>query len=115
MSGKDAFYCGAEDTHGTPIEVNASKEGVSPEEFIERWWKEHKRDYDNYHIDYASYYSTNSPENQHYTELIFKRLTENGYIYTKEIELTFCQNCARYLPDRYVKGTCPSCGAQGQI
>ena len=85
MSGKDAFYCGAEDTHGTTIEINASKEGVTPEEFIERWWNEHKRDYDNYHIDYASYYSTNTPENQHYTELIFKRLKEKGYIYTKEI------------------------------
>ena len=114
MSGRDALYCGAEDTHGTPIEINASKEGVTPEEFIERWWKEHKRDYDNYHIDYANYYTTNSPENQHYTELIFKRLKEKGYIYTKEIELTFCENCERYLPDRYVKGTCPSCGAPDQ-
>jgi methionyl-tRNA synthetase len=114
MAGRDAFYCGAEDTHGTPIEINAAKEGVAPEEFIDRWWKEHKRDYDNYLIDYASYYSTNSPENQYYTELIFKRLTEKGYIYTKEIELTYCENCERYLPDRYVKGTCPSCGATDQ-
>ncbi|MFW6109473.1 MAG: methionine--tRNA ligase, partial [archaeon] len=114
MSGRDAIYCGAEDTHGTPIEINAAKEGVSPEDFIERWWKEHKRDYDNYLVDFDSYYSTNSPENKHYTELIFNRLKEKGHIYTKEIELTYCENCERYLPDRFVKGTCPNCGAQDQ-
>ena len=114
MSGRDAIYCGAEDTHGTPIEINAAKEGVSPEDFIDRWWKEHKRDYDNYLVDFDSYYSTNSPENKHYTELIFNRLKEKGHIYTKEIELTYCENCERYLPDRFVKGTCPNCGAQDQ-
>jgi methionyl-tRNA synthetase len=114
MTGKDVFYCGADDTHGTPIEINAAKEGVSPEDFIKYWWKEHKRDFDNYLVEYDSYYTTNSPENKYYTELIFKRLKENGYIYTKEIELTYCETCERYLPDRYVKGTCPNCGAQDQ-
>jgi len=114
MDGRDAFYCGAEDTHGTPIEINAAKEGVSPEEFIERWYWEHKATYERYLIGYDSYYSTNSPENKYYTELIFNRLKENGYIYTKEIELTYCENCERYLPDRYVRGTCPNCGAQDQ-
>ena len=114
MAGQDAFYCGAEDTHGAPIEINAAMEGVAPEVFIERWQKEHERDYENYLVDYDSYYTTNSPENQYYTELIFKRLKEKGHIYTKEIELTYCENCERYLPDRYVKGTCPSCGAPDQ-
>lgn len=114
MTGRDAFYCGAEDTHGTPIEINAAKEGVTPEEFIGRWYDEHKETYDKYLIDYASYYSTNSPENKYYTELIFNRLKEAGHIYTKEMELTYCENCERYLPDRYVKGTCPNCGAQDQ-
>jgi methionyl-tRNA synthetase len=114
MTGGDVFYCGADDTHGTPIEINAANEGVSPEEFIEHWWKEHKRDFDNYLVEYDSYYTTNSPENQYYTELIFNRLKENGYIYTKEIELTYCETCERYLPDRYVKGICPNCGAQDQ-
>jgi len=114
LAGKDVVYCGADDTHGTPIEINASKQGITPEEFIDHWWKEHKRDYDDYLVDFDSYYSTNSPENRHYTELIFKRLQENGYIYKKEIELTYCENCQRYLPDRYVKGTCPNCGAPDQ-
>ena len=114
LAGKDVAYCGADDTHGAPIEIAASKEGVTPEEFIERWWHEHKRDYDDYLVNFDSYYTTNSPENQHYTELIFKRLSDAGHIYQKEIELTYCENCARYLPDRYVKGTCPNCGAPDQ-
>ena len=114
LAGHDVVYCGADDTHGAPIEINAEKQGVTPEEFIERWWREHKRDYDDYLVGFDSYYTTNSPENQMYTELIFDRLSDNGHIYTKEIELTYCENCERYLPDRYVKGTCPKCGAQDQ-
>ena len=114
IRGHNAFYCGAEDTHGTPIEINAAKQGVTPEEFIAKWWKEHEEDYKICHIGFDSYYTTNSPENQWYTELIFKRLRENGHIYTKEIELTYCEHCKRYLPDRYVKGTCPKCGAKDQ-
>ncbi|MCK4582208.1 methionine--tRNA ligase, partial [Candidatus Bathyarchaeota archaeon] len=114
LAGHNVVYCGADDTHGTPIEINAAKQGVTPEEFIEHWWKEHKRDYDDYHVGFDSYYTTNSPENQMYTELIFNRLRQNGHIYTKEIELTYCEHCERYLPDRYVKGTCPKCGAQDQ-
>jgi len=114
LRGRDIIYCGAEDTHGAPIEINAAKQGVTPEEFIERWRLEHKRDYDDYLIHFDSYYSTNSPENKMYTELIFRRLQDNGHVYTKEIELTYCENCKRFLPDRYVKGTCPKCGAQDQ-
>ncbi len=114
LAGHDVVYCGADDTHGAPIEINAAKQGVTPEEFIDHWWREHKRDYDDYHVGFDSYYTTNSPENQMYTELIFQRLSENGHIYTKEIELTYCEHCERFLPDRYVKGTCPMCGAQDQ-
>lgn len=114
LIGRDVAYIGADDTHGAPIEINASKQGITPEEFIAYWYKEHKRDYADYLVEFDSYHSTNSEENRYYTELIFKRLTDNGYIYTKEIELTYCENCKRYLPDRYVKGTCPKCGAQDQ-
>jgi methionyl-tRNA synthetase len=114
MRGRDIIYLGADDTHGAPIEINAAKQCVTPEEFIDRWLKEHLRDYEDYLISYDNYYTTNSPENQAYTELIFRRLQENGHIYTKEIELTYCEHCKRFLPDRYVKGTCPKCGAQDQ-
>jgi len=114
LNGHNAFYCGAEDTHGAPIEIAAAKQGVTPEEFIGKWEKEHYEDYKLYNINYDSYYTTHSEENRYYTELIFKRLNEAGHIYTKEIELTYCEHCGRYLPDRYVKGTCPKCGAKDQ-
>jgi methionyl-tRNA synthetase len=114
LRGHDAFYCGADDTHGTPIEINAVKQGITPEQFISQWWKEHVEDFNLYNIGYDSYYTTHSPENQQYTELIFKRLQNAGHIYTKEIDLTYCEHCKRYLPDRYVKGTCPKCGARDQ-
>jgi methionyl-tRNA synthetase len=114
LRGHDAFYCGADDTHGAPIEINAMKQGITPEQFIGQWWKEHVEDYQLYNIGYDSYYTTHSLENQQYTELIFKRLQDAGHIYTKEIDLTYCEHCKRYLPDRYVKGTCPKCGAKDQ-
>ena len=114
LAGREAYYCGADDTHGTPIEINAAKAGMSPEEFIEYWWHEHKRDYESYLVDFDSYYTTNSPENKYYTELIFNRLKDRGHIYKKEIELTYCENCGRFLPDRYVRGRCPNCGAPDQ-
>jgi methionyl-tRNA synthetase len=114
LRGHDAFYCGADDTHGAPIEINAVKQGITPEQFIGQWWKEHVEDYNLYNIGFDSYYTTHSPENQQYTELIFKRLQDAGHIYTKEIDLTYCEHCKRYLPDRYVKGTCPKCGAKDQ-
>ena len=114
LRGYDTIYCGADDTHGAPIEINAAKQGITPEQFIAKWWKEHDEDYKLYNVAYDSYYTTHSPENQRYTELIFKRLKDAGHIYTKDIELTYCENCGRYLPDRYVKGTCPKCGAKDQ-
>jgi methionyl-tRNA synthetase len=114
LRGHDAFFCGADDTHGAPIEINAVKQGITPEQLIGQWWKEHVEDYSLYNIGFDSYYTTHSPENQQYTELIFKRLQDGGHIYTKEIDLTYCEHCKRYLPDRYVKGTCPKCGAKDQ-
>ncbi|MFH0876229.1 MAG: methionine--tRNA ligase [archaeon] len=114
LLGKDAVYCCADDTHGAPIEINAGKEGMTPEEFIKKWHKEHVSAFDSYHIKFDSYYTTHSPENKHYTELIFKRLKDKGLIYTKDVELTYCNHCKRFLPDRYVKGKCPKCGSLDQ-
>ncbi len=114
LKGEDAIYCCADDTHGTPIEINAAKQGVKPEEFIAKFFKEHLRDFKKFHIEFDSYYTTNSPENKKYVELIYKRLKDKGLIYTKDLELTYCENCKRFLPDRYVRGTCPNCKAEDQ-
>lgn len=114
LSGKRAVYLCADDTHGAPIEINAGKQGVTPEAFIARYHAEHQADFARYHIAFDSYYSTNSDENRHFAEAIYAALKGKGDIVEKELELTYCEHDKRFLPDRYVKGTCPSCGAADQ-
>ncbi len=108
------IYCCADDTHGTPIEVNAKKQGISPEELIEKFHKEHEQDFKDFLVQFDSYYTTNSEENRKWAEHIFTILKENGFIYQKEMELTYCEHCARFLPDRFVRGKCPNCSAEDQ-
>jgi len=114
MKGIDVIYCCADDTHGTPIEIAAAKEGISPEEFIEKWAIEHKKDFESFYIDFDSYYSTNSPENKEFSDFFFKTLSQKGYIYKKKTSHLYCENCKRFLPDRFVKGKCPKCGSENQ-
>jgi len=114
LIGKDVVYCCADDTHGTPIELKADELKVKPEELIAKVYKEHVRDFKNFNIKFDSYYSTNSKENNYFSDLIFTRLKEKGHIYTKDIEITYCEDDKRALPDRYVKGKCPKCNAENQ-
>ena len=114
LIGKDAVYCCADDTHGTPIELKANELKIKPEELISKVHKEHIRDFKAFNINFDSYYSTNSKENKHFSDLIFKKLKEKGHIYTKDIEVTYCEHDKRALPDRYVKGKCPKCSAEDQ-
>jgi len=102
LIGRDAIYCCADDTHGTSIELNASKQGITPEELIARSFEEHIEDFENFQIQFDSYYTTNSPENKQYSDRFFHAAKEKGLIYTKEIELTFCEHDKRFLPDRFV-------------
>jgi len=112
--GNQCFYFCADDTHGTPIMISARAAGIMPEQLIERMHKEHKADFDRFYIEFDNYYTTHSPENRHLSELIFYRLNEAGSIVKREIEQTYCRNCEMPLPDRYVRGTCPRCGAEDQ-
>jgi len=114
LKGRTAVYVCADDTHGTPIEVNAKKQGKTPEAFIKEWYKSHKKDMDSYLINHDSFYTTHSDESKHFTEKIFKLLLEKDLIYTKEMELMYDPAEKRFLPDRYVKGICPKCGAADQ-
>ncbi|MBD3312896.1 methionine--tRNA ligase [Candidatus Woesearchaeota archaeon] len=114
LTGEPAIYCCADDTHGTPIEISANKKGIPPFQLISDMHKEHLEDFQAFHIDFDSYYSTNSDENREYSDFIFNKLKEKGLIYRKEVELTYCQKCGRFLPDRYVKGKCPKCNATDQ-
>ncbi len=114
LIGENVVYCCADDTHGTPIEIKAKEEGIIPEELIGRFHNEHLRDFTNFHIKFDSYYSTNSKENKYFSDLFFERLKKKNLIYQKEIELSYCEKCQRFLPDRYVKGKCPKCKAPDQ-
>ncbi len=112
--GNRCFYFCADDTHGTPIMISARKAGITPEELIARIHKEHKADFDSFRVEFDNYYTTHSPENQQLSELIFQRLDQAGSIARRDIEQTYCENCKMPLPDRYVRGTCPRCGALDQ-
>ena len=74
LIGKEAIYICADDAHGTAIEINAKKENITPEKFIAKWLKEHHEDFKNFHIEFDNYYTTNSKENNEYSDYIFNKL-----------------------------------------
>lgn len=108
MTGRDAVYMCADDTHGTPIEVSARRDGVTPEELIGRYYVEHQRDFADFHITFDCFYSTNSPENRQHAEYIFERLRQQGHIVTRPVAQYYCEQDGRFLPDRFIRGTCPN-------
>lgn len=114
MCEYDAIYVCADDTHGTPIQINAIKRGISCEELIDEAWKNHVRDYAGFSINFDVFYSTNSPENKKWSEFIFAKLKEKDLIVQKEIEQYYCEHCERFLPDRFIRGDCPQCNAEDQ-
>ena len=114
LSGRKVIFCCAEDTHGTPIALKAEQEGVTPKKLIDKYYKEHLEDLHAYHISFDSYYSTNTPENKKLADYFFNTLKSKNLIHTKDIKLPYCETDKRFLPDRYIKGTCPKCGAEHQ-
>ena len=114
LIGRDTLYVCANDTHGAPIEMNAMKKGITPQELVEGYYHEHLKDFQDFQVDFDIFYTTNSPENRHYADLIFNAAKDQGYIYQKPLQLFYCPEDKRFLPDRYVKGVCPKCGANDQ-
>jgi len=114
LIGEDVIHCCADDTHGAPIEIKAKELGIKPEELIKKFYTEHVRDFKTFKVEFDSYYTTNSKENKYYSDYIFNKAKKKGFIYKKEIEVTYCKRCKRTLPDRYVKGKCPKCKAEDQ-
>ncbi|MBN1206027.1 MAG: methionine--tRNA ligase [Myxococcaceae bacterium] len=112
--GKDVLYFCADDTHGTPIELNAAKQGLKPEEFVARFYELHKKDFEDFGISVDWFHSTHSPENRHYSEYIYGQLQAKGDIERRDIEQTYCERDKRFLPDRFIRGTCPNCKAPEQ-
>jgi methionyl-tRNA synthetase len=114
MAGEEAYYFCADDTHGTPIEVNAAKAGVTPEQFIARFAKEHLEDFTAFGIRFDHYDSTNSDENRQWALQVYGALKKGGYIKKRPLTQLYDEQARRFLPDRFVKGTCPKCGAADQ-
>ena len=114
LKGNDIVFVCASDEHGTPIQINAEKAGVKPEEFVKKFHAEHSKDFDAMGVSFDMFYHTHSPENQKMSDYFFECANKAGAIFKKKVLLTYCENCKRYLPDRYVKGECPACGASDQ-
>ena len=114
LNGHEAYYVCAEDTHGTPIMLKARADGITPEALIQQVGDEHRRDFAGFNIAFDHYYTTHSPENRDFSELIFSRLKEKGHIEVRTITQAYDPVEEMFLPDRFIQGTCPRCGATEQ-
>jgi methionyl-tRNA synthetase len=114
LCGNTCYYFCADDTHGTPIMIRAKSEGIRPETLIERMGGEHLKDFTGFHIVFDNYYTTHSPENRQFSEMIYNRVSAAGSIVEKNILQAYDEQEKMWLPDRYIKGTCPRCKAENQ-
>ena len=114
MLGNECIYVCADDAHGTPIMLKARELNISPETLIKESKSEHTNDFSDFHIEFDNYHTTHSEENRELSELIFKRLSEKDNIEKKSIEQFFDVEQEMFLPDRYLKGTCPKCKSENQ-
>jgi hypothetical protein len=114
MRGHEVNFICADDAHGTPIMLKAQQLGVSPEQMIGEMSQEHQTDFAGFDISYDNYHSTHSDENRELSELIYGRLKENGFIKNRTISQLYDPEKGMFLPDRFVKGTCPKCKSPDQ-
>ncbi|TET64659.1 methionine--tRNA ligase, partial [Candidatus Bathyarchaeota archaeon] len=114
LRGNDVAFVCATDDFGTPILIEAEKEGKSPEEFVSYWYKADRKDFEDLGISFDIFHQTSSKENIQFTQYFFKKLYEKGFIFKRLISQPYCEKCKKVLPDRYVKGTCPYCNATDQ-
>ncbi len=114
MRGHHCYYVCADDAHGTPIMLRARQEGITPEELIARVAVEHQADFAAFRIGFDNYHSTHSPENHHCATLIYERNRDAGHIARRTITQAYDPVERMFLPDRFIKGECPKCGAADQ-
>ncbi|MDP7041227.1 MAG: methionine--tRNA ligase, partial [Gammaproteobacteria bacterium] len=112
--GNKCTYVCASDAHGTPVMLRARDEGIEPEKIVERYREEHQRDFAAFHIGFDNYHSTHSDENRELVEDIYAKLVENDLVETRTIKQAFDEEAGMFLPDRFLRGTCPVCGAEDQ-
>jgi methionyl-tRNA synthetase len=114
MRGHDCLYVCASDAHGTPIMLKARQEGVSPEDLIARFSAEQRRDFADFDVSFDNFHTTHSEENREVTNEIYRRLLAAGHIRRETIRQAYDEQAKMFLPDRYVRGTCPKCGTLDQ-
>ena len=112
--GHECYFAWADDAHGTPVMLSARAEGTTPEELIDRMNEEHKTDFRDFGISFDNYSSTHSEYNREQVEYIYKRLDEGGYIERRNIKQLYDEEEGMFLPDRFIRGTCPKCGTEDQ-
>lgn len=114
MYGNQCTYVCADDAHGTPIMLRAQSEGITPEQLIADTDKEHRADFAEFLIDFDNFHSTHSDENKELAQGIYTRLKDAGHIHTKTIKQAYDPKKEMFLPDRFIRGECPKCGAEDQ-
>ncbi|WP_396610367.1 methionine--tRNA ligase [Haloferax sp. S1W] len=112
--GQETAFVSGSDMHGTPVAVNAENEGVTPEEFALRHHEKYKVTFPRFNIDFDNYGHTHDETNTELTQEIVRTLEAEGYVYEKEIPVAYDPDADQWLPDRYVEGTCPYCGAHAR-
>ena len=114
FNGNECLFFCADDTHGTPVMLKANEMGIKPEELISDVYRDHKSSYELYGINFANFYSTHSDENRKYSEYIYECAKNNNLISKANIEQYYDEKEEMFLSDRFIKGTCPKCGAEDQ-
>ena len=114
LRGHTCHYVCADDAHGTPIMLRAQAEGITPEALIEQVGREHRADFADFFIAFDNYHTTHSPENRELAEAIYRRHQQAGHISTRTITQAYDPEQEMFLPDRFIKGGCPRCGAADQ-
>ena len=114
MRGHDCLYVCADDNHGTPIMLKAQDEGITPEQLIADVYQEHQADFNDFAVEFDNYHQTHSTENRELSELVYTRLRDKGHISKRTITQLYDPEKEMFLPDRFIKGTCPNCQSEDQ-
>lgn len=113
-NGANPLFISGSDAHGTPIMLASKKQGITPDTLVTKYWQAHKNTFEKFNIDFDNFHVTSSADNKKTTEEIFKKIKANGKIYSKVIHQAYDNKEQMFLPDRYIKGTCPKCKTPDQ-
>ncbi len=114
LRGHECHYVGGDDAHGTPVMLRARQEGVDPQILIQRMHAEHQRDFNDFHVHFDNYSTTDSPTNRTLAEAIYTALRDGDHIARRTIRQAYDEQAGMFLPDRFIKGTCPHCNTADQ-